>query len=200
MNPFRLIAALALLGCSALADETAEKLLSKAPDRDAKVIGETPKDGDPSISLLSEGEVIWKHTLTWGYPVSSVVSWSPHSTMVAIAVHTAKTRSEVHVFDVWNTKKEIKIPDLAVVALALVGGVKGRFLHVTPAGWSGEENLLVEATGNLVDWGTDGNPARNYTYVFTVNIPTGRVLSAVCTSQHILNSEQVKMPLDGEKR
>src|SRR5258708_4534428 len=120
MNPFRLIAVLVLLGCSALADDADEKLLSQAPDRDAKVIGATPKDGDPSLTLVSDGEVVWKHTLTWGYPVSSVVSWSPHSTKVAIAVHTTKTTSEVHVFDVWNTKKEIKIPDLALAALTMV--------------------------------------------------------------------------------
>src|SRR5436190_1481280 len=198
MNSFQLFAVLTLLGCSALADEAIEKVLGKAPGRDAKVMGATPKDGAPSLTVVSDGEVIWKHTLMYGYPESSVVSWSPYSSKVAISVRTTKTTSEIHVFDVWDTKKEIKVPDLAAATLAMVGGIKGRHFLVTPVGWSGENNLLIEISGNLVDSLSEGDEEMNYTYIFTVNLLTGRVISAVCTSQHSLNNERIAKPTDQE--
>jgi len=195
MNLNCIIISLIAVTLSALADEPVEKSISKAPDRDAEVIGRIPKDGEPSLKLVAGGTEIWNCGLGWGYPSSSIVSWSPYTTKVAVSVRTTKTTSEIHVFDVSEGKKEIRIPDLVIIASALVGNVPGRVLLISPAGWAGEDNILVEASGNLVDAASSGTGELSYHYVFTIHLPTGRIVSAICTSQHDLNDERIKRPI-----
>lgn len=195
MNLNYIIISLVALALSALANEPVEKSISKAPDRDAEVIGRIPKDGEPSLKLVAGGTEIWNCGLGWSYPSSSIVSWSPYSTKVAISVRTTKTTSEIHVFDLWEQKREIRIPDLVVIASALVGNVPGRVLLIAPVGWAGEDNLLVEASGNLVDEASSDTGELSFHYVFTIHLPTGRIVSAVCSSQHDLNDERIKRPI-----
>ena len=164
-----------------------EQILSKADDRRARVIGITGDDTGGSLRLMVGDKVAWDYGLHWGSPNQAVMSWSTHSSKVAISVRTTKWSSELHVFDIIKQGKEIAIPDMNNVAAALNSGYTGRYEHVTPVGWIDDDTLIVKCTGNLVESGSDGVDDVNYAYQVTLNLPARRIVSVTCMSSHNVN-------------
>lgn len=176
-----------------------EEVVSKSAERDLKVVGITGEGkGTGEIRLMAGAKVIWEEGLTYGVPNQTVVSWSPHSTKVAISVRGTKWSSEVHVFDTWKQLKELPIPDFRKMTIALNSGIKGRYTFAAPVGWIDEETLVLRCDGNLVDGGSDGFPAANFQYQVTYHVPTRRVLSVTCISQHDLNDKSIKQGGEAE--
>lgn len=188
-NPMKYVIALALLILSPYLFAE-EKIVSQAKDRDAKVIGVVDSDGAAnSIKLVVNGKTVWTCSLSWGYPASTEVLWSPYSTKVAIGIRTTKTTSEVHIFDCWQELKELPIPDIAQITRQLNSNIVGRFMHVSPAGWDDENTVILLSRGNLIDSTTDGSDTLNFLYQATIHIPTQRVIAINCLSSHNLNDE-----------
>jgi hypothetical protein len=182
----------ALLFASATSAFAEESVISASKGRDAQVVGVIDPSSSNSIKLLADKKVIWNCGLSWGYPSSSIILWSQFSTKVAISVRTTKTSSEIHIVDIYGKLKELPMPDISKLILDLNSNISGRFLNVSPLGWSDEDTIILLAQGNLVDSLSDGSETLNFKYLITIQLSTRRVLSVLCLSQHDLNDKSIK--------
>jgi hypothetical protein len=166
--------------------------ISVALNRDARFVVTEGSEPNGQLDLVVAGKTVWSATPGYGTAKGTEVSWSPHSTKAALSIRGTKSTSSIHILDVSEQQKELRIPDLASVVRALNGGNMGRAFLMTPAGWADDDHVLVRVYGNLVDWGgTDGQDDLNFSYVFVIELSTQRVLSVTCTSKHNLNSKEL---------